>query len=105
MRNYDESVKMNHNQNWLYIPDHPYRMLIIDGSGSGKTIVLLNLIKHQQKDIDKNLFKHQISKKREKVGIKRIQHPKTFTDYSQNIDNDYETLEDSNKEKESINSV
>ena len=66
MRNYDESVKMNHNQNWLYIPDHPYRMLIIDGSGSGKTIVLLNLIKHQQKDIDKNLFKRQISKKEKK---------------------------------------
>ena len=41
-------------------------MLIIDGSGSGKTNVLLNLIKHQQKDIDKNLFKRQISKKEKK---------------------------------------
>ena len=30
---------------WLYIPDHPYRTLIIGGSGSGKTIALLNLIK------------------------------------------------------------
>ena len=42
-------------------------MLIIDGSGSGKTnVLLLNLIKHQQKDIDKNLFKRQISKKEKK---------------------------------------
>ena len=33
---------------WLYIPDHPYRTLIIRGSGSGKTIALLNLIKEQE---------------------------------------------------------
>ena len=43
--NYDESVKKNHNLNWPDIPDHPYRILIIDGSGSGKTNALLNLIK------------------------------------------------------------
>ena len=46
MKNYDQSVKVNLNSNWLYIPDHPYRILIIDGSGSGKT-VLLNVIKYQ----------------------------------------------------------
>ena len=43
-----------HNEKWPYIPDHPYRILVIGGSGSGKTNVLLNLIK-QQGDID-NLF-------------------------------------------------
>ena len=52
MKNYDESVEINHNPSKLYIPDHPYRILIIGGSGSGKTNVLLNLIKHQQPDID-----------------------------------------------------
>ena len=26
----------NHNEKWPYIPDHPYRILIIGGSGSGK---------------------------------------------------------------------
>ena len=38
-----------------YIPDHPYRMLIIGGSVSGKTTALLNLIKEQDSDslIDK----------------------------------------------------
>ena len=41
-----------HNKNWPYIPDHPYRILIIGGSGSGKTNVLLNLIENQP-DIDK----------------------------------------------------
>ena len=34
-----------HHEKWPYIPDHPYRMLIIGGSGSGKTNALLNLIK------------------------------------------------------------
>ena len=37
---------------WPYIPDHPYRILIIGGSGSGKTNALLNLINNQP-DIDK----------------------------------------------------
>ena len=37
---------------WPYIPDHPYRILIIRGSGSGKTNALLNLI-NEQDDIYK----------------------------------------------------
>ena len=41
-----------HNQNWPEIPDHPYRILIVGGSGSGKTNALLNLINHGQ-NIDK----------------------------------------------------
>ena len=36
-----------HNKKWSYIPDHPYRILIIGGSGSGKTNSLLNLIREQ----------------------------------------------------------
>ena len=46
MKNYDQSVEINHNLNWLDVPDHPYRILIIGGSGSGKNNVLLNLLKH-----------------------------------------------------------
>ena len=53
MKNYDQSVEINHNPKWLYIPDHLYRILIIGSSGSEKTNVLLNLGKHQQPDIDK----------------------------------------------------
>ena len=33
-----------HNEKWPYIPDHPYRIIIIGGSGSGKTNTLINLI-------------------------------------------------------------
>ena len=36
----------NHKK-WPYIPDHPYRMVINGGSGSGKTNALLNLRKEQ----------------------------------------------------------
>ena len=37
MVNYDNVTKetFNHNLNWLKIPDHPYRILIIGGFGSG----------------------------------------------------------------------
>ena len=40
MINVDDYINKNkreHNPNWPYIPDHPYRILIIGGSGSGKT--------------------------------------------------------------------
>ena len=42
MKNYDQSVEINHNPKWPYIPDHPFRMLIIGGSRSGKIIEILN---------------------------------------------------------------
>ena len=47
MKNYDETVEINHDPNWSYIPDHPYRVLSNGGSGSGKTNAFLNLMKHQ----------------------------------------------------------
>ena len=37
---------------WTYTPDHPYRILMIGGLGSGKTNALLNLTESQP-DIDK----------------------------------------------------
>ena len=41
-----------YNSNLLYIPDHPHRILMIGGSGSGKSNGLLNPINHQS-DVDK----------------------------------------------------
>ena len=55
MINLDSIINKNnkkHSEKWLYIPDHPYRILIIRGSGSGKTNTLLNLI-NEQEDINK----------------------------------------------------
>ena len=48
MKNDDKSVEIYHNPNYSCILDHPYRIFITGGSGSGKTNVLLNLIKYQQ---------------------------------------------------------
>ena len=49
---YINKNKAEHNSNWPYIPDHPYRILTVGSSGSGKTNALLNLI-NKQPDIDK----------------------------------------------------
>ena len=49
---YTNENKTEHNSKWPYTPDHPYRILIVGGSGSEKTNALLNLIDNQQ-DIDK----------------------------------------------------
>ena len=50
MINFDDYVNENetkHNKNWPYIPAHLYRILIVRGSGFGKTNALLNLIENQ----------------------------------------------------------
>ena len=108
MKTYDQSVEINHNPNWPYIPDHLFRILIIRGSVSGKTDVLLNLRKHQQPDIDKIYLyvkdpfesKYQLLiNGREKVGIENLKNLKAFIDYSQIIDGVYENLEDYNTTK------
>ena len=47
MTNFDDVINQNikeHNPNWPEIPNHPYRILINGGSGSGKTNSLFNLI-------------------------------------------------------------
>ena len=49
MKNYDQSTEINHILNCNCIPGHFHRILIIGRSGSGKTNVLLNLIKHTSK--------------------------------------------------------
>ena len=89
-----------HNEKWPFIPDHPYRILIIGGSGSGKTNTLLNLI-NEQNDIDKiYLYARDLSepkyeyliKKREDAGIKHLNNPNAFIEFSNTMDDVYEKL-------------
>ena len=110
MINFDDYVNENkteHNKNWPYIPDHPYRILIIGGSGSGKTNVLLNLIENQP-DIDKIYLyakdpyeaKYQyLINIREKVGLKRFNDPKAFIEYSNDMCDVYKNIDECNKDK------
>ena len=90
-----------HNEKWPFIPDHPYRILIIGGSGSGKTNALLNLIKEQD-DIDKiYLYAKDLSepkyefliKKREDAGTKHLNDPEAFIKCSNKMDNVYEDID------------
>ena len=78
--------KKEHYKKWPYIPDHPYRILIVGGSGSGKTNALLNLIKELD-DIDKiYLYAKDLSepkyefliKKHEDAEIKHLNDSKAF---------------------------
>ena len=61
-----------HNEKWPYIPDHPDRILIIGGSGSGKTNTLLNLI-NEQNDIDKVYsYVRDLNEPKYKVVLKNV---------------------------------
>ena len=104
---YTNENKTNHNPKWPHIPDHPYRLLIVGGSGSGKTMVLLNLINNRP-DIDKiylyakDLYeaKYQyLIKKREKVGLDHFDDPKDFIEYSNDMHDVYKNIEDYNQRK------
>ena len=107
MINFDDYTNENiieHNSKRPYIPDHPFRILIIGGFGSGKTNALLNLINNQP-DIDKiylyaeDLYekKYQyLIKKREKVGINHFNDPKAFMEYSNDMEDVYKNIEDYN---------
>ena len=105
MISFDDYVNENkteHNKHWQHIPDHSYRILIIGGSGSGETNVLLNLIENHP-DIDKIYLyakdpyeaKYQyLINKREGVGINHFNDPKAFIEYSNDMRNVYNNIDD-----------
>ena len=105
MINFDEDTngnKTEHNSNWSYIPDHPYGILIVGGSGSGKANALLNLI-NIQSDIDKIYLyaqdpyeeKYQyLINKREKIGVNHYDDPKAFMEYLNDMQDVYKNIED-----------
>ena len=111
MRNFYEYTNENtlkHNPNWLYIPDYPYRTLIIDVFGSGKTNALFNLINNQL-DIDKiylyakDLYelKYQfLISKRESTGLRHFKDPKAFIEYLNDMHDVYKNINHCNPHNE-----
>ena len=102
--NHTNENKTIHNKNWPDIPDHPYRILIIGGSGSGKTNLLLNLIENQlgidkiylyAKDPYESKYQYLINK-REGVCINHFNNPKAFIDYPNDMHDVYKNIDDYN---------
>ena len=107
MINLDSIISENnkeHNEKWPYIPDHPYRILIIGGSRSGKTNTLINLIREQDnRDVFDKIYLHAkdlnepkdqfLIKKREYLGTKHKNHPIEYFECSNTIDDVYEKID------------
>ena len=96
------SKKTINNNNW------PFRMLIIGPSGSGKTNTLLYLINNLHpvdkiylyaKDLHEPKYEYLINK-REKAGIKNLNDPKAFIEYSDNMDDLLDDINDYNKNRD-----
>ena len=91
------------NEKWLYIPHHLYRILIIGGSGSGKTNTVINLIREQDynyvtekrylyaKDLNEVKYRFLIEK-REYVGTKHKNDPTAYFECSNTVDDVYEKI-------------
>ena len=100
MFNLDTVTTKNDNKNW------PYRMLIIGQSGSGKTNALLNLVQKDNNNFIDKIFlyakdleepKYQLLiKKSENAGIKNLNDPNVFIEYSNTMDDVYGNIDDYN---------
>ena len=100
---YANENKTEHNLKCAYVPGHLYRIPII-GSGSGKTNALLNLI-NSQPNVDKIYLyakdpyetKYQfLINKWESTGLKHFNDPKAFIEYSNDMQDVYENIEEYN---------
>ena len=107
MINLDSVTNKNnkeHNKKWPYTPDNSYKILIIGGSGSGKTKALIDLT-NEQNDIDKiSLYSRDLRepkyeyliRKREDARIKHLNNPNAFIECSNTMDDVYENINDYN---------
>ena len=92
-----------HNPNQSKIPDHPYKILIIGGSGSEKKL-LVNLVNHKLytdeiylygKDPWKAEYQFLINKCKG-AGLKHCNDYKSFIEYSNDTDVIYQNIEEYN---------
>ena len=88
--------------------DWPFRMLIIGPSGSGKTNTLLHLINNLHpidkiylyaKDIHEPKYECLINK-REQAGIKNLNDPHAFIEYSDDMNDVLDDINDYNKNRD-----
>ena len=96
--NYVNENKTERNEKLPYIPDHPYRIIIVGGSGLGKTNELISLI-NEQNDIDKiYLYVRDLSEPKyeywikKRAGIKDLNNPSSFVECLSTMDDVYENI-------------
>ena len=101
-----DNIVSNKNENKYN--DWPFRMLIIGPSGSGETNVLLHLINNLNpidkiylyaKDIHEPKYKYLINK-REQAGIKNLSDPRAFIEYSDDVDDVLDDINNYNKNRD-----
>ena len=94
--------KENKDHNW------PFRMLTIGSSGSGKTNTLLHLINNfhpidkiylYAKDTDEKKYQYLINK-REQAGIKNLSNPHAFIEYSNDMNDVLDDINNYNKNRD-----
>ena len=101
--------KTEHDYNiWPHIPDHSYKILIIGGSASGKTNLLLNLIEDQPgidkiylyaKDLYEAKYQYLINI-RQKVGIDHFDDLKAYTKHSNDMRDVHKIIDEYNPDLE-----
>ena len=105
---YTNENKTQHNLKRAYILDQPYIILIIGGSRSGKTNVLLNLINNQP-DIDKIYFYAKdpyeakcqfLINNRESTGLNHFNDPKAFIELTNDMQDVCKNIDEYNTDKE-----
>ena len=103
-----DSIVSNKNKGSSEDNNWPFRMLIIGPSGSGKTNTLLHLINNSHpidkihlyaKDIHEPKYEYLINKG-EQAGIKNLNDPNAFIEYSDDLNDELDDISDYNKNRD-----
>ena len=102
-----------HNKKWPFIGYHPYRILIIGGSGSRKTNALVNLINEQDNSDKIYLYAKDLSepkhefliKNRKDARRKHLNDPNAFIERSNTTDDIYENIDKYNLSRKRTNLI
>ena len=103
-----DSIVSNKNTSSSEDNNWPFRMLIIGPSGSGKTNTLLHLINNLHpidkiylyaKDMHEPKYEYLINK-REQAGMKNLNDPNAFIEYSDDINDVLDDINDYNKNRD-----
>ena len=103
-----DNIVSNKKKSSLENDDRPFKRLIIGPSGSGKTNTVLHLINNfhpidkiylYAKDTDEKKYQYLINK-REQASIKNLNDPHAFIEYSNDMNDVLENINNYNKNRD-----